>query len=94
MSINLLLENLTNPALLFFILGIIAGYFKIGLNISENSSEFVSLYLMFVLGFKGGYELTGNHDTTCILPAMVFGFFICAVIPLYLFFKLKQRLNV
>lgn len=63
MSINLLFENLTNPDLLFFILGIIAGYFKIDLNIPENSSEFVSLYLLFVTVFKGGHELTGNHYT-------------------------------
>ena len=57
MNINLLLDNLTNPALLFFLLGIIAVRLKSDLAIPENSSKFISLYLLFSIGFKGGQEL-------------------------------------
>ena len=45
MNYNLLIENLTNPALLFFVLGIIAVYVKSDLEIPANSSKFISLYL-------------------------------------------------
>ncbi len=41
MNFDLLLENLTNPALLFFVLGIIAVYLKSDLEIPQNSSRFI-----------------------------------------------------
>ena len=44
MNYNLLLDNLTNPALLFFVLGIVAVYLKSDLEIPDNSSKFISLY--------------------------------------------------
>jgi hypothetical protein len=57
MNLDLLLDNLTNPALLFFLLGIIAVQLKSDLEIPPNSSKFISLYLLFSIGFKGGQEL-------------------------------------
>jgi hypothetical protein len=53
MDTTLLLDNLTNPALLFFVLGILAVRLKSDLAIPENSSKFISLYLLFSIGFKG-----------------------------------------
>jgi uncharacterized protein len=41
MNFNLLIENLTNPALLFFVLGIIAVYLKSDLEIPPNSSQYI-----------------------------------------------------
>lgn len=58
MNLDLLLDNLTNPALLFFVLGIIAEQLKSDLSIPENSSKFISLYVLFSIGFKGGQELS------------------------------------
>ena len=58
MDLHLLIDNLTNPALLFFILGIVAVYLKSDLEIPANSSKFISLYLLFSIGFKGGQELS------------------------------------
>ena len=57
MNFNLLAENLTNPALLFFVLGVLATYLKSDLEIPPNSSKFISLYLLISIGFKGGQEL-------------------------------------
>ena len=67
MNLDLLLENLTNPALLYFILGIIAVYLKSDLEIPQNSSKFISLYLLFAIGFKGGQELSHEHITNEIM---------------------------
>ena len=63
MNYNLLLDNLTNPALLFFVLGIVAVYLKSDLEIPDNSSKFISLYLLFAIGFKGGQELSHEAIT-------------------------------
>lgn len=94
MNFNLLIENLTNPALLFFVLGIIAVYLKSDLKIPANSSKFISLYLLFSIGFKGGQELSHETFTSEIGWSMLFGISISALIPIYAFFILKRKLNV
>lgn len=94
MNFNLLLENLTNPALLFFVLGIIAVYVKSDLEIPPSSSKFISLYLLFAIGFKGGQELSHESFTSEIGWSMLFGISISALIPLYTFFILKRKLSV
>ncbi|MEL6592145.1 MAG: sodium-dependent bicarbonate transport family permease [Bacteroidota bacterium] len=94
MTIDLLTENLTNPALLFFILGIVAVQLKSDLEIPPNSSKFISLYLLFSIGFKGGQELAHNPFGLDILGAVLFGIGSAILIPLYTFFILKRRLSV
>lgn len=94
MDLNLLLENLTNPALLYFILGIIAVYLKSDLEIPNNSSKFISLYLLFAIGFKGGQELSHETINSEVIWSMLFGISIAIIIPLYTFFILKRKLNV
>lgn len=94
MNINLLLDNLTNPALLFFLLGIIAARLKSDLEIPANTSKFISLYLLFSIGFKGGQELAHSHFTMDIVWSVIFGVGIAIIIPLYCFFILKRKFSV
>jgi len=94
MNYNLIIDNLTNPALLFFILGIVAVYLKSDLEIPANSSKFISLYLLFAIGFKGGQELSHEVFTIEIGWSMLFGISISTFIPLYTFFILKRKFNV
>jgi hypothetical protein len=94
MNFSLLTENLTNPALLFFVLGIVAVCLKSDLKIPENSSKFISLYLLFSIGFKGGQELSHEAFSSEIIWSMLFGIFISLFIPLYTFFILKRKLSV
>ncbi len=94
MNFNLLIENLTNPALLFFVLGVIAVYLKSDLEIPDNSSKFISLYLLFAIGFKGGQELSHEVLSLEIGWSMLFGLFISIAIPLYTFFILKKKFSV
>lgn len=93
MNFDLLLQNLTNPALLFFVLGILAVKFKSDLEIPPNSSKFISLYLLFSIGFKGGQELVHSELNLSILWALLFGVLIACVIPIYTFFILKRKLS-
>lgn len=93
MNYHLLIDNLTNPALLFFILGIIAVLVKSDLEIPPNSSKFISLYLLFAIGFKGGQELSHETFNTEIAASMLFGIGISMAIPIYTFFLLKKQLN-
>jgi hypothetical protein len=94
MNLDLLVSNLTSPAFLFFILGIIAVKLKSDLEIPANSSKFISLYLLFSIGFKGGQELSHESFSTEIAWSMLFGIGISLLIPVYTFFILKRKLNI
>jgi hypothetical protein len=94
MNFDLLLENITNPALLFFLLGIIAVRLKSDLEIPETSSKFISLYLLFSIGFKGGQELAHSNFTLDIIWSVAFGVLIAIIIPLYSFFILKKYFSI
>jgi len=94
MDLALLIDNLTNPALLFFILGILAVCVKSDLEIPPSSSKFISLYLLFSIGFKGGQELSHEAFSLEIMFSMFFGVAIALLIPVYSFFILRKRLSV
>jgi hypothetical protein len=94
MNLDLLVSNLTSPAFLFFILGIIAVKLKSDLEIPANSSKFISLYLLFSIGFKGGQELSHESFSTEIAWSMLFGIGISLLIPVYTFFILKRKLSI
>lgn len=94
MDLNLLLDNLTNPALLFFFLGVLAVQLKSDLEIPENSSKFISLYLMFSIGFKGGLELSHSNLDLEILYSLLFGIFLALVVPVYTYFILRRKFGV
>jgi hypothetical protein len=93
MNFELLASNLTNPTLLFFILGIIAALIKSDLSIPESSFKFISIYLLFSIGFKGGQELSHSEINSEIVFSLIFGFLIASLIPLYTFFILKRKLD-
>ncbi len=94
MSLSLIVDNLTNPALLFFLLGILAVQLKSDLAIPESSSKFISFYLLFSIGFKGGLELSHSNLTLDIAWILLFGILLSLIIPAYSFFLLKKRLGV
>ena len=94
MDFHLLIDNLTNPALLFFFLGIIAVQLKSDLAIPSNSAKFISLYLLFSIGFKGGQELAHSDWSAEIGYSLLFGVVLATVIPLIAFFILRQRFDV
>lgn len=94
MNWNLLLDNLTNPALLFFFLGILAIKVKSDLEIPIPSAKFISLYLLLSIGFKGGLELSHSHFTLEIFWSVIFGILLALFIPLFAFFILRKKLGV
>lgn len=94
MDFTLISENLTNPALLFFVLGIFGVYLKSDLRIPGHSSKFISLYLLFSIGFKGGQELSHEPITGEVGWSLIFGIFLSLIIPLYTFFLLKRKLKI
>lgn len=94
MDFHLLADNLSNPALLFFFLGIFAVQVRSDLEIPRNSAKFISLYLLLSIGFKGGQELSHSDISGEIIYSLLLGILLAVVVPLYTFFILKQRFSI
>ena len=94
MDLHLLVDNLTNPALLFFFLGLTAVQFKSDLEIPSNSSKFISLYLLLAIGFKGGQELSHSALDAEIGWSLLVGILLALLVPLYTYCILRLKFTV
>lgn len=57
-----LTQNILTPAVLFFILGVAAGFFKSDLEIPKSISSYLSIYLMMAIGLKGGVAIAAAPE--------------------------------
>ncbi|WP_370246838.1 sodium-dependent bicarbonate transport family permease [Nocardioides sp.] len=57
------LSTLTDPVILFFVLGLVAGAVRSTLEIPAPVTRFLSLYLLMAIGFKGGQALAASGVT-------------------------------
>ncbi len=94
MDLQQLAGTLTNPTLLFFLLGAFARLVRSDLEIPAGSVKFISLYLLFSIGFNGGQELAHSGLDATIARCLLLGVALAAAIPLYTFFLLRRRLGV
>lgn len=94
MNPEIIISNLKNPTLLFFILGIIAAFIKSDLEIPPQISKFLSLYLLFSIGFKGGMELAHSGLTEEVIKTLGLSIALAVLVPIYTYFILRRRLDV
>jgi uncharacterized protein len=94
MNLDFLFHDLSNPTILFFLLGIVAVLIKSDLEIPESSFKFISLYLLFSIGFRGGQELQHSEWTSEIFWSLIFGMGIAACIPVYSYFLIRKRVGI
>ena len=77
------MQNLIDPAILFFLVGIFAGAVKSNLEIPPSIAKFLSMYLLMALGLKGGFAMakSGMTDTAAIAlgAAIVMAFLVPAL---------------
>ncbi len=57
------MNHILDPAILFFVFGVLAGTVKSNLEIPPAISRFLSLYLLMALGLKGGFALAQSGLT-------------------------------
>lgn len=94
MNAELIVSNLTNPTLLFFLLGVVATIIKSDLEIPPQISKFLSLYLLFSIGFKGGMELSHSGLTQEVVVTLGIAIVMAMVVPFYSYFILRRKLDV
>lgn len=80
--------NLTSVGVLTFVFGFIASRLKSDVRLPDAIYQFLSIYLLFGIGLKGGHSLKGASIGTLITP--VIATVICGIlIPCLAFFTLK-----
>ena len=74
--------NLTSPAILFFVLGLIAAAVKTDLRFPEPLYLGLTMYLLVAIGFKGGVAVSAAGVGAVWLPALA-AVALGAIIPLW-----------
>ena len=95
MELNLLLQNIFAPTVLFFFIGVVAVLCKSDLEIPAPLPKLFSLYLLLAIGFKGGIGIQKsgifNDQVLLTLSAAVL---MSLLIPLLGFVVLRLKFNV
>jgi len=88
------LANLSSPPLLFFFLGMLAVFVRSDLDIPGQIARFLSLYLLFAIGFKGGVALASTSLGADVFLALGAAVLLSAAVPVYSFFLLRARFGI
>ena len=94
MDLSLLFHNFFAPPVPFFFVGLFAVIAKSDLEIPNQISKFISLYLLMAIGFKGGVELHHSGLNTEVIVVIVFAMLMAVAVPLYSFYLLRVKLDV
>jgi len=87
------LQNLLDPAILFFIFGVFAGAIRSNLEIPESIAKFLSLYLLMALGLKGGFALAQSGLTLDIALALFSAIVMAILVPLLAYVTLRRFID-
>ncbi len=93
MEASSLLLNLSSAPILFFFVGIAAALLRSDLEIPQPVSKFLSIYLLFAIGIKGGSELAHSASEQEVFVALGLSLFFAFVTPFYAYRILASRLN-
>jgi hypothetical protein len=87
------MQNILDPAILFFIFGVFAGAVRSNLEIPPAITKFLSLYLLMALGLKGGFALQKSGLTIDIAKTLSIAIMLAIIVPILGYFFLKKKLN-
>jgi len=79
--------------ILFFALGFFASWIKSDLRFPENTSKFLSVYLLLALGLKGGHQVKVATHLDGFSEVLLIGMLSCFVIPFVIIRLLKKDLG-
>jgi hypothetical protein len=94
MGFETLLNNILHPPVLFFFLGLAAIAFKSDLEIPPQIGKFLSLYLLFDIGIKGGEELFHSGFSPLVVKVIIACLILSFTIPFIVYKVLRIKLDV
>ncbi|MFZ6719669.1 sodium-dependent bicarbonate transport family permease [Undibacterium sp. Ji49W] len=86
------MQSLLDPAILFFIFGIMAGLIKSNLEIPPQIAGFLSLYLLMALGLKGGFALAHSGLNLQLVTSLGCAVALAVIVPALSYLILKRIL--
>lgn len=89
-TLHLALSNLLAPAVLFFLLGFAAGWFRSDLSVPESVAKALAMILMLSIGFKGGVEASRAGLSLDFVKAAGAGMILSFGIPVIAFAILRM----
>ena len=84
---------LLDPAVLFFLLGLIAAAVRSNLEMPAQISKFISLYLLMAIGIKGGVALSVSGLQPHILMGLGIALLMSFLVPAYTYPLLRMRID-
>ena len=87
------MQNLIDPAILFFVFGVLAGALKSDLEIPNSIAKFLSLYLLMALGLKGGFALAQSGLTADVALSLAAALFMAFLVPVMGYAFLRTRVS-
>ncbi|MCX7815130.1 MAG: sodium-dependent bicarbonate transport family permease [Tepidimonas ignava] len=87
------MQNLLDPAILFFVFGVCAGAIRSNLDIPPAIAKFLSLYLLMALGLKGGFALSQSGLSGEIALGLLAALAMAFVVPALGYAFLKRRVS-
>jgi hypothetical protein len=82
-----------DPAILFFVFGIVAGALRSNLEIPAPISRFLSLYLLMALGLKGGFALAASGLTVEVASSLAAALLLAVAVPALAYPLLRRGLG-
>ena len=86
----MIIDTLTSPIILFFALGMLAGFARSDLAIPEAMAKGMAIYLMAAIGLKGGVEVSKTGLTESLLLAGAAGLTLSFLLPFPAFGLLRS----
>jgi len=83
-------QNLLDPAILFFVFGVLAGTIRSNLEIPAAISRFLSLYLLMALGLKGGFALSHSGLNAEVAASLGAAVLLAILIPIAGYLLLRK----
>ena len=87
------MQNLLDPAILFFAFGVLAGALKSNLEIPPAIAKFLSLYLLMALGLKGGFALAKSGLSPEIALSLAAAMLMAVIVPTLGYQLLKRHVS-
>lgn len=87
------MQSLFDPAVLFFVFGVLAGAVRSNLEIPPAISKFLSLYLLMALGLKGGFALSASGINAGVMTSLGLAVLLAVLVPLLGYWVLRRMLS-
>ncbi len=87
------LQNLLDPAILFFVFGVVAGLLRSNLEVPPQIARFLSLYLLMSVGLKGGFSLAHSGLGADVLGSLGAALLLALLVPALGYVLLRKWLS-